>query len=142
MFDGRDGRADRRERSRLGGFSVSGRRVRFSLGLQAESLELFLKNSLDLRAGETQDDVFRGGGDGRRATVGVPSRVPLELVEGFGEVFQAKPEAVEELLQGLEGGGLSPGQVAAEHGRRDLGSAGNVLEGPAIADTEGSQGFG
>jgi len=31
---------------------------------------------------------------------------------------------------------------AAQHGRRDLGRMGDVLEGPAIPNAKGSQGFG
>src|SRR5215203_262100 len=69
-------------------------------------------------------------------------REALDFFEGAGEILQPQLQAVEQLLQRLQGGSLPPRHVAAQHGRRDPGRMGNVLEGPAIPDAEGSQGLG
>jgi hypothetical protein len=116
----------------------SRRFLRFPLGLQAEPRELFHEDLFDFIAGKTQDEVFFAGGRAGRSA----AAVPLDFLEGAGEILQPQLQAVQQLLQGLQGGGLPPGHVAAQHGRRDLGRMGDVLEGPAVPDAEGSQGFG
>jgi len=62
---------------------------------QAEPRELFHENLFEFLAGKTQDEVFADGAG--RPTVAVP----LDFVEGAGEILQPQLQAIEQLLQGL-----------------------------------------